>query len=307
MKSLLLLSFALLFVSCATHSPQTNRLVKDHMGLAKKAEVKGVANLKQNDSFCGPASVAMVMNHAGKNISQNHLASQMFTPNARGSFKTDLVTAIRREGMLAVKVTNMDDLLMELQNQKPVLVYQNLGLASYPIWHYSVVTGYSFKGPYVWQHTGEEEVMKTNMKIFEENWAKGDYWGMIVLNPGEISVTGNDLSYSEGAAGLEQVGKMNEAHLVYDSILKKWPDSLVARIGLGNIFYTAAKYKKSSAILREATVLHPKAAVAWHNYAVAESARKHSQIARESAKKAMELANPEEEPYFKVSLKELLN
>jgi hypothetical protein len=32
MKSLLVLSFALLFVSCATHSPQTNRLVKDHAG-----------------------------------------------------------------------------------------------------------------------------------------------------------------------------------------------------------------------------------------------------------------------------------
>jgi hypothetical protein len=43
------------------------------------------------------------------------------------------------------------------------------------IWHYSVVTGYSFKGPYVWQHAGEEEVMKTNMKIFEGNYARADY------------------------------------------------------------------------------------------------------------------------------------
>ncbi len=69
----------------------------------------------------------------------------------------------------------------------------------------------------------------------------------------------------------------------------------------------AAKYKKSSTILKEATVLHPKAAVAWHNYAVAESAHKHSQLARESAKKAIELAGPDEEPFFKVSLKELLD
>jgi tetratricopeptide (TPR) repeat protein len=201
----------------------------------------------------------------------------------------------------------MTDLLLELQNQKPVLVYQNLGLNSYPIWHYSVVTGYSLKGPNVWQHAGEEEVIKTNMKIFEENWAKGDYWGLIVLNPGEISITGDDVNYSEGAAGLEQVGKMNEARLVYESVLKKWPESLVARIGLGNIFYAEANYKKSSLILKEATELHPKSAVAWHNYAVAENSLKQSKIATESAKKAMELANPEEVPYFKVSLKQLLD
>jgi predicted Zn-dependent protease len=169
------------------------------------------------------------------------------------------------------------------------------------------VTGYSLKGPHVWQHSGEEKVMKNNMKIFEEGWSKGGYWGLIVLNPGEISVTGNDISYSEGAAGLEQVGKLQEADTVYKSILKTWPLSLVGRIGLGNTYYSRGKYKKSAAILKEATELHPNSSVAWHNYAVAEKANKKSKLASESAAKAMELAAEEEKVYFKVSLKEILN
>ncbi len=106
-----------------------------------KAEVEGVPFIQQDRDQCGPASAAMVISWAGRPITADELSEKMFTPGKRGTMQHDMLGAARREGFLAIPIRGHDPLFKEVAAGHPVLVFQNLGLSWFPVWHYAVVTG----------------------------------------------------------------------------------------------------------------------------------------------------------------------
>ena len=54
----------------------------------------------------------------------------------------DVIALARRRGRLAIRVRRLSDILDEIAAGNPVVVFQNLGLAARPIWHFAVAFGY---------------------------------------------------------------------------------------------------------------------------------------------------------------------
>lgn len=71
--------------------------------------------------------------------------------------------------------------------------------------------------------------------------------------------------HSMSAAYLEETGKLDEAADAYKTILKYWPNSLSALIGLGNVNYTENDLKESLKYLRLANKIHPESAAVQNN------------------------------------------
>lgn len=295
---------AMLLGACATKTPKTDALVKDHDGLSKKAQIKDVPFINQDINHCGPATLAMVMKSYGYEVGTKALASQMMTPDSKGSFKSDMISTVRRQGMLGVQIEDMKALLSEIEAGNPVIVFQNLGFDIYPNWHYSVALGYDLRGPDIILHSGKYKNKEVDMRFFERSWSKGDYWGLVVLPPGNLSASADDLAHSEGISGLEQVGKLEEAEVSYEAVLEKWPTSLTALIGMGNVLYAKKDFQGSVDYLTKATKAHPTSSVAWHNLANAQGAAGRRSEAKSSAKKAISLVTGADTATYEESLKE---
>ncbi|RZA06223.1 MAG: peptidase C39 family protein [Proteobacteria bacterium] len=302
---ILALSLGALLPGCAISTRQTDAVLSNPGSVGPPAyRIADVPYIKQTENYCGPATLTMAMRYHGHNVGVEEIASQVYTPGKKGTLQQDMIGSARRQGMLAVQIQGLPNLFKELRANHPVIAFFNLGLSWYPMYHYALVTGYDVAGPSIFMHSAGTENKEWSMRKFERNWSQS--WGLVVLPPTELSVAADELEHSGAAAGLEAVGRVKEAELVYRNILKRWPESFGALVGMGNLTYAAKDFAGSVAYLKRATHFHPLSAEAWHNRATAEGAAGLTKRAIASAKRAMELCPPEATETYRASLREWL-
>lgn len=296
MRARIYVSFLLLLtgVACATPARQTEALLAAPPVAQSEKRIENVPFIEQSAGHCGPATLAMAMNWAGKNITVDELAPQVFTPGMKGSFQLDMVTASRRNGFMAVPIQGMSSLVREVEAGHPVVVFENLALTWLPQWHYALVFGYDLPQQKIILHSGPEAAKRWDLSKFERSWMLGDYWGLVVLPAGQLAASAGELPHVRAASALEQLGKTNEAALSYQAILQKWPKSLGPRIGLANLAFAQKNFEEAERLLLQATADHPDAAMAWFNLSVAQNASKKTKQATKSRERALALATPEQ-------------
>ncbi len=259
-------------VGCATMSPQTRELIQHPPDIPNSARVDKLKYIEQVDGDCGPAALTAVMNWAGLPVMMNELRSEVYTASRNGALPIDLVSASRRRGLMAIPISGLSALLREVAQGHPVIVFENLGLSWAAKWHYAVVTGFDLKEQKIIFLSKSVESESLPMTYFERYWQLADYWGLVVLPPSQLSETANELTHMQAASGLEQAGHVVEAEVAYKKILERWPQSLMALIGLGNMTYQRRDYAAARRYLKKAVELHPESASARHNLSVALSA-----------------------------------
>lgn len=262
----------ILSAGCAAKTVQVDRLLLAPLSVSEHQEIPAVPFIEQSAGHCGPATLAMTMAWAGQPTDINLLVSQVYTPGMQGSLQTDMLSASRRNGMMAIPIQGFSSLLSEVAAGNPVIVFENLSVSWLPQWHYAVVFGYDLRQETVLMHSGPEAFKRWDLRKFERSWQLGDYWGLLVLPPGKLSATANELDHLKAASALEQVGQSQAAGISYQAILTRWPQSLGALIGWANVSYAAKDYAKSVESLLLATKYHPESAAAWNNLSVAQLA-----------------------------------
>ena len=75
-------------------------------------------------------------------------------------------------------------------------------------------------------------------------------------------------------------------------MLKRWPDSLGAGIGLANMDYASGDLKQAEAVLRLLVERHPKEGVAYNNLAQTIADQGRDAEALPLAERAVELGGP---------------
>ncbi len=250
----LLLSAPALLLGCAGPADRTIRLPA---GLPARASVPGVPLIRQNAYYCGPAALAMVLQWAGRDVSQDEIAAQAFSPGARGSYTADMTGAARRRGQLALGLSTLPALLGEVAAGNPVIVFQNLGLAWAPVWHYAVVTGYDLGMPAVFLHSGERDRMVMPLPLFLKTWSRGDRWALVVLPPDRMPATDDEVGLLRAAAALERVGQPRAAAAVYENGAVRWPGNWLWPYGLGNARYQAGDLRGAERAYRRALAVDP--------------------------------------------------
>lgn len=291
-----------LFTACATRGEK----LKNKYSYPDK-KVIPVEFISQAKFHCAPAALTMLLHHSGHQTSLEQITGMLYTPEAKGTFQNDVVTATRRLGFMAIPIKKLSSLITEINQEHPVLVFQNLGLNWIPRWHYALVTGYDLKKNEMILHTGEQKNFRMKIPTFERIWDRVDEWGLIIVRPGEIPITASEEDMVATTAGLESAGKFDLAATSYEKILEKWENSLGALVGLGNIYYQKDDYKKSRTFLKQATEHHPKAAGAWYNYALVLYADNELNEAKSAANKAVENAESQIINIYKNNLGPILN
>jgi tetratricopeptide (TPR) repeat protein len=265
-----------LLSACATSGFQTRSVLESPPDVPKRMQLERVPFVEQTEKgYCGPSALAMAMRSAGEMITPEALVPEIYSAEKKGSLPAELISTSRRHGFLAVQIDGLAGLLKEVAAGHPVIVFENLGLSWWPTWHYSVVVGYDLNEQEIIRHSGSDAFKHQSLNYFERSWKLGDYWGLVVLPPTELAAGSGELGNLQGAVGLEKAGLPNEAEKVYRNVLKSWPGSLAALIGLGNLAYQSGDYHASVKYLRQAVKAHPEAMAAKHNLEIAEkSARK---------------------------------
>jgi hypothetical protein len=266
-----LLTTAFWLAGCASITPQSDAFFKE------KPQIKGASQIEvpfinQDIGQCGPATLTMVLQYTGKNISVEEIAPQVITPNKKGSLQSDMISATRRQGLMAVIISGFNSVIAEVAAGHPVIIFENLGISWIPQWHYAVVTGYDLQKKTLTLQSGPNHNEQISFDEFELSWKLADYWGLLILKPDQLSASADELAHLQAASALEQVNKLIEAKTAYLTILTRWPQSLTSYVGLGNIFYKTRDYKSAVAYLKKAAILFPNSDVVRHNLEVAEQA-----------------------------------
>ncbi|WP_168190415.1 PA2778 family cysteine peptidase [Luteithermobacter gelatinilyticus] len=283
-RGIVLMAFSAMLSACSS-IPTTDPALLSHLPQTGRAEA--VPFYPQEEKYCGPATLAAVLEWTGKRISQHKVAHEVYTPGADGTFRHDMIAAARRHGRLAVPVRSLPALLEEVAGGTPVIVFQNLGLSWWPRWHYAVLTGYDLGRENVILNSGDEQNRVTGLTLFERTWRRGGSWALVVLPPDRLPATASIYDVMTAAAGLERAGRLDAAATAYQAIARRWPGHWLALLGLGNIHYRQGDYDAAETSYRAALALDPTVAEVWNNLAYALKKQGRTSEAHAAAQQAV--------------------
>jgi len=166
-----------------------------------------------------------------------------------------------------------------------------LSFSWFPVWHYAVVVGYDTAQNYVILRSGTTSRKVMSFGVFEKTWARSNYWGIIILQPTQLPALVMEKTYL-AVLGLEKAHQFQAAVSGYRTALTRWPQSLAARMGVGNSYYALGDFMNSEKAFREITRLHPRAGAAYNNLAQILMERGRCPKALEMARKAVSLEGP---------------
>lgn len=221
---------------------------------------------------CGPAALATVLDRSGAVVSLDDIVDKVYLPGRQGSLQVELLAATRTEGRVPYVIDgNLAAIREELAAGRPVLVLQNLGVSAIPRWHYAVVVGIDADRNEVILRSGTDRRRVTATTIFLRTWRRGDYWGMVVLEPHELPANAERSRYFAAIAALEEAGRAAEAAIAWQAALGKWPRDTVALFGLGNSRLALGEYRGAEQAYRDLLQREPTAIAARNNLALALS------------------------------------
>lgn len=299
------LVLGVLFLSGCASTPQTTRLLDQPGKLPQQQELTNVAFFPQDEYQCGPAALATLYQANGLNITPTELVPEIYLPARKGSLQVEIIASSRRHDRIAYRIEpDLRSLLSEVNAGNPVLVLQNLALSWVPTWHYSVVVGFDLPRQEIILRSGTEKRHVISLGTFEHTWARSHYWGIVILPPEKLPATAEAGRYIKTVVGLEQANRWQAAQKAYRTALSRWPDNLIALIGLGNTSYQLKDMNEAEKSFRLAIQHHPNSAAAMNNLAQVLLESGKTTEAKSFAQKAVLIGGPQLEQ-FKATLKEI--
>lgn len=220
-----------LLAGCAGDWPGLTGSLGDKDGRVRVADVPF---FPQEGFQCGPAGMAMVLGWSGLDIKPQALDARL---GASADPRRTLAEHASHYGRLAYPITGTPAMLSELTAGHPVLVVQNLGVESQPLWNCVVAIGYDRPAGQVLLHSGDQAGKRMSLRLFERLWADSGQWGLVVLRPGDLPAAAGPTDYVKAAYSLQRAGRYWEAVLAYDAALATWPSDPSALMGLGASLY----------------------------------------------------------------------
>lgn len=189
----------------------------------------------QEDYQCGPAALATVLSYSGVGVPPDALVPQVYVPAKQGSLQVEMLAASRRYDRIPYPIRpTLPALLRELQAGNPVLVFQNLGLSTLPIWHFAVVVGYSAEDDTLVLRSGRNRRQTMSAYNFVRTWEGAGNWGVVILRLGELPAADDPIGYLRAVVAKEAVGGPGGLVSAYGAAVSRWPDQAVARFGYAN-------------------------------------------------------------------------
>jgi tetratricopeptide (TPR) repeat protein len=247
----------------------STRLLQNAEAARPRVEISRTPFFPQSDHQCGPAALATILTASGAETAPDALTSEIYVPGLKGSLQAELLTSARRHARVAYVVDpSLQGLLAELEHERPVLVLQNFGLRSWPLWHYAVVIGYDRERDTLLLRSGRNQRQQVAAARFFGTWGRAGYWGFIALRPGELPADGAASRFLEAVDSLDALGDHQAAISAYEAAVRQWPAEPLAWFALGNNRATLGQSEAAESAYREVLRLAPGHLPARNNLAL---------------------------------------
>lgn len=206
---------------------------------------------------CGPSALATVLNADGVSVTPEALADQVYIPQREGSLQAELISASRRNGRMAVRLSpSTETLLQTIADGRPVLMLQNLGLKSMPAWHYAVLIGWSAPDNKLILRSGREQRQRLSPARFLQTWELADRWAVVIADPlSAPPATVTPADWIAAAAPFESTGQLARAEQAYQSATQRWPQESLAWTALANARYAQKNLEGAQQALESAVAI----------------------------------------------------
>lgn len=280
-------------------TPQSDRLLQNlPQEFARPVELSDTPFYPQEKYQCGPAALATILRQQGVITGPEQLREQVYIPARQGSLQIEMIAATRRHGLIPyVLQPDLEEVLHEVRNGRPVLVLQNLGLNWYPAWHYAVVIGYNLQDEVLVLRSGTTERYVSSIHTFERTWQRGQRWAMIALLPGQLPALPDEWRYLKAIVGFEQLRNWTALNAAYAAGLAHWPQSRDLNMGVGNASYIQGELARARSSYQAVLALYPDYAPAHNNLAQVLAEQGEYTSALTHARRAIALGGVHGEQY----------
>ena len=235
-------------------------------------QLAGVPAYAQQELQCGPAALASVLNAAGVAATPESLKPDLYIPERRGSLQIELLSQTRARERLPMVLPPQESALIDaLRDGQPPLLLLNLGVRSYPIWHYAVLVGYDPEQGFL-LNDGKAEPSRYSRRAFLRRWDWAGRWAISVHRPDQIPQHAVAERWIAAAAPFEKSSPVI-AETAYRSALARWPDDALVQAAWGAQRFGVGDLAESRIALRNAVALEPGNAAYANNLASLELAR----------------------------------
>jgi hypothetical protein len=278
--------------SAALRAPAGTPLAAIVEALPRQASVPGVPFHPQDDYQCGPASLAMALGALGRERTPESLTDAVYLPARRGSLQAEMLALPRREGLLAIRAPGeLAALLRLVADGHAVVVFQNLGLAIAPVWHYAVLIGYDLDAGRVVLHSGTSASLPLSLDTFERTWGRAGHWAMVVTTPARIPAAASQQEALRAAVALERSDRA-AALAAYEALRARAPADRLTLFALANALLAQERPREASQAYRDLLGRHPDFADGWNNLAHAFERLGQRDAARQAAARAVAIGGP---------------
>ncbi|AGH47063.1 PA2778 family cysteine peptidase [Paraglaciecola psychrophila] len=163
------LTCSLLLLQGCQNTPQTEMLSGSILNnVSPRKLIKDVPFYPQEKFFCGLTTLSEALNFYGHSTTPESIAPSLFILGREGSLQLEMISAARSYGLLAYSTqSDFKTLFSLIDNDVPVIVFQNVAASWFPMWHYALVIGYGQIEQKIILHTGEAEVHEMSYELFE--------------------------------------------------------------------------------------------------------------------------------------------
>jgi len=144
--------------------------------------IPGIPFIPQEESRCGPAALAMVLQYWGAKVSEDEVAKETFLPALRGTLISDLRVFSERKGFRATSYSSSpDDLRFRISKNEPLILLLDLGRGSYQKPHYILAIGFHEGKGVLIAHSGRNENQVIPYDKLISRWARMNYLALLVV------------------------------------------------------------------------------------------------------------------------------
>ena len=232
-----------------------------------RIELSGTPFYPQDAFQCGPAALATLLGASGAHAPPSDLVDEVYIPARKGSLQTEMLAAARQRHRIPYLLEpRFDALLAQLGDGRPVLVLLNLGVRSWPIWHYAVVIGYERDAGRKLLRSGTTARARMSLRRFLGAWDRADHWGFVALRPAELPRTATASRYAAAVADFERIDP-HAALRAYEAGMARWPDEPLLRFGAANMLLAMGEPARAEEALRKLLRVAPAEVAARNNLA----------------------------------------
>jgi len=196
------------------------------------------------------------------------MAELSFTPKLKGTLQPQMKATARHYGLIPYEIKkSLKSVLNEISNDTPVLVLFNLGLQLYPVWHYSVVTGFDKMGQKIFISAPKGDETWMTFDEFDTFFERGGSWAVVMLKPPSLPVSADETEVIKAILDMYDIGAKELAKQAAISYKSNNPLSFLGVVTLANICFLEADFENASFLYKQALELKPQDPVVLNNLA----------------------------------------